>query len=94
MAQQEVELLRREQQKTEELEEPKEPKLEEPTKEDILAEHSTSRVVTLNEKMDLSDSQQKSSGYAGINSIEVDDGISEASSVHLDLSAFRRPRRA
>lgn len=94
MAQQEVELLRRERQKTEEPEEPKTPKLEEPKKEDILAEHSTSRVVTLNEKMDLSDPQQKTSGYAGINSIEVDDGISEASSVHLDLSAFRRPRRA
>lgn len=94
MAQQEVELLRREQQKTEETEEPKTPKLEEPKKEDILVEHSTSRVVTLNEKMDLSDPQQKTSGYAGISSIEVDDGISEASSVHLDLSAFRRPRRA
>lgn len=96
MAQQEVDLLRREQEKTEEPEEPEEPKtpkLEEPKKEDILAEQSTSRVVTLNEKMDLSDPQQKTSGYAGINSIEVDDGISEASSIHLDLSAFRRPRR-
>lgn len=94
LAQQEVELLRQEQQKIEESEEPKTPKLEEPRTEDILAEHSTSSVVTLNEKMDLSDPQQKTSGYAGINSIEVDDGISEASSVHLDLSAFRRPRRA
>lgn len=93
MAQQEVELLRQEQEKTEEPAEPKTPKLEEPKKEDILAEQSTSRVVTLNEKMDLSDQQQKTTDYAGIN-IEVDDAISDASSVHLDLSAFRRPRRA
>lgn len=95
MAQQEVDLLRQEQQKKEEPEEPKTPKLEEPKKEDILVQHSTSRLVTLNEKIDISDDpQQKTSGYTGIDSIEVDDGISETSSVHLDLSAFRRPRRA
>lgn len=94
MAQQEVELLRREQQKPEESEEPKTPKSEEPKKETISAEQSTSKMITLNEKVDLSNPQPKTSIYAGINSIEVDDGISEASSIHLDLSAFRRPRRA
>lgn len=94
MAQQEVELLRREQQKPEEPEEPKTPKSEEPKKDGILADQSTTKVVTLNEKVDLSDPQPEIGCYAGINSIEVDDRISEASSVHLDLSAFRRPRRA
>lgn len=93
-AQQEVELLRREQQKSEESEEPKTPKSEEPKKEDMPAEQSTPKMITLSEKVDLSDPQPKTACYTGINSIEVDDGISEASSVHLDLSAFRRPRRA
>ena len=89
-AQQEVELLRKEQKKSEE---PKTPKSEEPEKEDIPAEQSTPKIITLSEKVDLSDTQPKTGCYTGINSIEVDDGISEASSVHLDLSAFRRPRR-
>lgn len=92
-AQQEVELLRQEQQKLEQSEEPKTPKSEEPEKEGILVEQAIPKMITLSEKVDLSDTQPKTGFYAGINSIEVDDGISEASSIHLDLSAFRRPRR-
>lgn len=92
-AQLELELLQQEQQESEEPEDPKTPKSEEPKKEDNPAEQSTPKMITLSEKVDLSDPQPKTGCYAGINSIEVDDSISEASSVHLDLSAFRRPRR-
>lgn len=93
-AQQEVELLRREQQMPEEPMEPTTSKPEEPKKEAIPVGQPTPKMTTLNEKVDLSDPQPKTGIYTGINSIEVDDGISEASSIHLDLSAFRRPRRA
>ena len=82
-AQREVEWLRQEQK----LEEPEEPKTEEPKKQ------SNPKIITLNEKMDISDPQRNNACYKGI-SIEVDDGVSEASSIHIDLSPFRRPRRA
>ncbi len=53
------------------------------------------KLVTMNEKVDLPEpeSEPKQIAYTGIGSIEVDDGVSDASSVHIDLTAFRRTRR-
>lgn len=51
------------------------------------------RLVALDEKVHLS--TVKAATYADVGTIEVDnDNESDASSVHIDLTAFRRPRRA
>lgn len=51
------------------------------------------RLVALDEKVDLS--AVKAATFADVGTIEVDnDNESDASSVHIDLTAFRRPRRA
>lgn len=51
------------------------------------------RVVALDEKVDLS--AVKAATYADVGTIEVDnENESDASSVHIDLTAFRRARRA
>lgn len=49
------------------------------------------KAVAMDEKVDLS--AVKAATYADVGTIEVDNE-SDASSVHIDLTAFRRPRRA
>ena len=49
------------------------------------------KILALDEKVDLL--ATKPISYAGVGTIEVDNDESDASSVHIDLAAFRRGRR-
>lgn len=65
---------------------------QEPIKEEAIEEPmEVPKILALDEKVDLLTT--KPVNYAGVGTIEVDNDESDASSVHLDLAAFRRGRR-
>lgn len=83
VAQREADLLRQQKQQ--------EPVAGEPVEAPVEAPVDVPNILALDEKVDLL--AAKPISYAGVGTIEVDNDESDASSVHIDLAAFRRGRR-